>query len=546
MIPRACLWVATFMLVWLAGCQPSDKPLGQTLNSAGTPPVIEDGQSVLRRGNGTEPQTLDPHRSEGVPSSHILRDLYEGLTTESPDGTIIPGAAQSWQISEDGLTYIFHMRPNGRWSNADPVTAHDFVYGLRRSVDPATASAYALMLSPIAHADAIIAGDLPPTALGVEAIDPHTLIIHLQHPTPYMLGMLTHSSAYPVHRATIEKYGDQFSRPGKLVSNGAYLLSDWMVQSHVMLDRNPYYWNDQATCIDRIRYLAIENIVTELNRYRAGDLDWTSDVPNEQFEWLSKHLASHLSTEPWLGSYYLGLNLTHPPFKDNLALRQALSLAIDRQILTDKVTRSGQIPAYGWIPPVSGYTQYTPLEQDWSQEKREARAIELYALAGYDQERPLTVELRYNTQDNNKHIAIAVASMWNQVLGVHTRLINEEWKVFLQNRRLMQVTEVFRAGWIGDYNDAYTFSSLWHSRHGLNDTGYNNPEYDALLEQSQKAHDPEQRQNLLQKAEQILISDQPIIPIYFYVTKRLLNPRLTGWEPNIMDHHYSRSMCFTS
>ena len=274
-----------------------------------------------------------------------------------------------------------------------------------------------------------------------------------------------------MHRASVEAYGGQFSRPGKMVSNGAYVLKEWVVQSHIKLERNPNYWDNDDTIIDTVYYYPIEDQSTELKRYRAGEIDRTEEVPSQQIKWIRKNLADELQISPYLGSYYFGFNLTRPPFKDNLKLRRALSMAINREIITDKVIARGEKPLYSWVPPgISGYKAARFDYADWSQKKRVEEARRLYKEAGYSLSNPLTVEIRYNTSENHKKLAIAIAAMWKQTLGVKTRLVNEEWKVFLENRKQKQVTQVFRAGWIGDYNDPYNFMEILHSKHGLNDS----------------------------------------------------------------------------
>lgn len=497
---------------------------------------------VLHMGNGAEPQTLDPHRAEGVPASNILRDLFEGLVSEQPDGTIMPGAAVSWVVSEDRLTYTFSLRTDARWSNGEPVTAQDFVYGLRRSVDPATLSEYSSILHPIENAESIIAGKLPPTKLGVMAEDATTLRIKLNAPTPYFPGLLTHSTTYPAHRASIEAAGDRFARPGKLVGNGAFVLDEWVVQSHIKLKRNEHYWNDAQTTIEEVYYYPIENADTELKRYRADALDITQVVPYQQLGWIRDNLGDELVIAPYLGSYYFGFNTTRPPFKDNQPLRQALNMAIDRKIITERISGAGEIPAYGWVPPVEGYSAQQPEWASWTQEQRNEEAKKLYRESGYSNENPLRLEVLYNTNENHKRLVVAIASMWKQVLGVETSLINQEWKVFLETRRRMEVTQVFRAGWIGDYNDAYTFSQLMHSKNELNHQGYANEAYDSLLDQAAMETDLERRAQLLQQAEQILLQDLPIIPVYVYVSKHLVKPWVGGYESNIMDHHYTKDL----
>ncbi len=497
---------------------------------------------ILHRSNGTEPQTLDPHRAEGVPSSNILRDLFEGLVAEAPDGALIPGAAESWEISEDGLTYTFTLRPDGRWSNGDPVTARDFEFGLRRSADPNTLSRYSSVLAPIRNARAVIAGELPPEALGVEALDERTLVIRLETPTPYLLGLLTHSTCYAVHPETVESHGMNWSRVETHVSNGAYRLQEWVVQSHIHLARNPHYWDDSSTTIDDVRYYAIENQDAELKRYRADELDITSTIPQKQLRWIRENLADEFRVTPYLGTYYFGFNVTQPPFAGQPGLRRALSLAVDRDILTQVVSGAGEPAAYSWVPPVRGYEQQVPEEATWTQEQREAEAARLYAEAGYSRDNPLKVEVLYNTSDNHKRIAIAMAFMWKQVLGVEASLANQEWKVFLETRKRKEDTELYRAGWIGDYEDAYTFAQLLESSNEQNDFGYDSPRYDALLAAASAEPDVARRAVYLQEAERILLADQPLMPLYFYVTKRMVKPWVQGYEGNIMDHIYTRHL----
>ena len=510
----------------------------------GRPPIDALApEQVLHRGNGQEPQTLDPHQAEGVPSSNILRDLFEGLTAETAAGRIIPGAAQRWNISRDGLVYTFHLRRDGRWSNGEPVTAEDFVYSFRRVASPETASSYIHMLAPIKNAGAVVTGELEPDQLGVQALDEFTVQISLDSPTPYLLGLLNHSVTYPVHRASIEAHGNEFSRPGKLVSNGAYQLSKWVVRSSIELVKNPYYWGTENTIIGQVIYYPIEDQSTELQRYRSGELDWTDEVPSNLFDWLQKNLPLDLVVTPWLGSYYLGFNLTREPFLENLELRQALAMAIDRDIMTEKVTRFGEIPAYAFIPEgIPDFSPQPPEWASWSQQERNEEAVRLYSVAGYGPDNPLQIELRYNSGENNKKIALAVASMWKQQLGVETTLINEEWKVFLQNRKQKAVTQVFRAGWISDYNDPFSFLELLHSENGRNDYGYGNSSYDLLLNDIAAERVPVRRRRLMEAAERMMLADQPVIPLYTYVTKRLVRPTLKGWENNIMDHHYSKHM----
>ncbi len=499
-------------------------------------------EQVFHKGNGAEVQTLDPHKAEGVPSSNVLRDLFEGLTSEAPSGDVIPGAAESWTLSDDGLVYTFKIRSNAKWSNGDPVTAADFEYGLKRSINPATLSKYAYILAPIKNAEAISAGKANPETLGVKALDASTLEITLKAPTPYFLGLLNHNSTIPVHKASVEKYGDQFSRPGKMVSNGAYYLTEWIPQSLMKLERNVHYWNNKNTIIDTVYYYPIEDQSTGLKRYRANELDFTYELPYKQLSWIKENLGDELVIAPYLGVYYYGFNLTKPPFKDNFNLRKSLSLAIDRDIITQKVTGAGEISAYNFVPPVNNYTGQKPDWASWTQAERLAEAKRLYLEAGYSKDKPLTVSIHYNTNENHKTIAIAIAAMWKQSLGVNVELLNQEWKVYLETRKQKVDTQVFRAGWIGDYNDPYTFSELMLSNSGLNDSAYYRDAYDALLAKASVEIDLQKRRLLLEEAERMVMSELPIMPIYHYVTKRVVKKHVGGFHPNIMDHHFTKDM----
>jgi len=485
---------------------------------------------------------MDPHKGEGTSGANIRRDLFEGLVATAPNGSLVSGAAESWELSDDRMTYTFHLRPDGRWSDGEPVTAADFVYGLRRGADPATLSSYSQILAPILNAEAVTRGMLPPESLGVEAVDDLTLVIRLKGPTPYFLELLTHSMTFPVRRSNVEQYGNRFARPGNLISNGPYVLDEWVVQSHIKLVRNAYYHGADDVRIETVYYYAIENPSVELKRYRAGELDWTESLPYQQMDWIRENLPGELRIAPYFGSYYYGFNVLRPPFKGEPGLRRALTLVVRRDILTEKVTGAGELPAYTYVPPVPGYQSPLPEWADWPWERRLKEARRLYAEAGYSEDNPLEIEIRYNTNENHRRIALALAAMWKQALGVRSRLLNEEFKVFLETRKSKAVTEVFRAAWIGDYQDPFSFLEIMHSTHGQNDTGYASPVYDALLESSMVEPDPENRMRTLQEAERVLLEDQPVIPLFFYVSRRVVKPWVKGWEDNALDYHPTRYM----
>lgn len=499
------------------------------------------GQSIINRALSTEPESLDPQKSRSVQALDVLRDIGEGLVAYSASGELIAATAASWEISEDGLTYTFHVRPGARWSNGDPVMAQDFVSGLQRLVDPQTAAFYAAELSNVANAAAIVAGDMPVTALGVEAIDDATLVISLLRPTPYLLSLLTHPSTFPVHRGSVAEHGDGFARAGKLLSNGAYVLVDWQPGSIIELRRNEHYWNNANTAIDVVRHHIVTQEMAEVNRYRAGELHTTSTVPPDNFDQLRTEYADELHIAPTLGVYYYGFNLTKPPFKDNPALRRALSMAIDREILVEAITGRGEAPAYSWVPP--GIENYGPPRlsyADLSQDERNALARSLYKEAGYSEANPLRFELRYNTSDTQQRIALAVQAMWRDVLGVEATPVNVEFQVLLDQMRDAEVTEVFRSSWFGDYNDANTFLAIMQSGSPGNMPRYANEEYDTLMQSASEQLDLDRRRLYLEEAERVLLADHAVIPLYFYVSKHLVSPEVGGWEDNILNYHYSQ------
>ena len=526
----------------LAGCGGSETG-SANLPVKISPKVAEDGTATLRRGNGAEPGTLDPHQARGVPAATIIRDMYEGLVSIAPDGKIEPGDAESWEVGDDQLLYTFTLRDDARWSDGSPVTATDYVYSLRRAVAPATASPYAQLHLPIANAREIINGKADPDTLGVTAIDDRHLQIRVTAPTPYFIGTLAHPSSFPVKRAAVEAHGNAFTQPGNAVTNGAYTMTSWRVNSMIALTRNSEYWDNDNTAIERVEFYPIADANSELSRYQAGELDWGGVIPPSRLETVKKAIPSQFHAVPTLGVYYYGLNLRNPPFKDAPKLRQAMSMAIDRQVIVDKITRGEEVPAYGWIPSV--VEGYDSAQFEWAElmdDKREAEAKRLYAEAGYGEAKPLQVEIRYNSNEGNKKIASVIAAMWRGVLGADVTLRNEEWKVYLDSVRQGSDTQAFRMAWIGDYNDPNTFFELMNSSFGLNATGYDSAEYDRLQEKSAHMPDGSERNSVMHRAEKQLLADGPVIPIYFYTSKYLIKPYVTGFEGNPLDIYYSKDL----
>jgi oligopeptide transport system substrate-binding protein len=498
--------------------------------------------TTLLRGSDAEPDSLDPQKARSVESQEILRDLCEGLTTLDRKASVAPGVATDWSVSADGKKYTFNLRPDARWSNGERVVAADFVTALRRLVDPATASGYAQVIEVVENASDIVAGKKPPESLGVQAPTDSILVIDLATPTAYLPSLLSHPSTCPVHRPTLTRHPTELARPGSMISNGAFVLKEWVQGSHILATRNHYYWNDAATRLDAVKYILIPDENAELTRYRAGGLHTTYAVPRGQFDWIQANLAGQLHIAPQLGTYYYGFNLDKAPFKNHSGLRRALSLVIDRDQLVRSVLRVGELPAYGWIPPgVSHYTSQSFDYRDRPMADRIAEARRLYAQAGYSAAKPLQFELRYNAGEVHNKVALAVAFMWKEALGADVRLTAVEFKSLLQDIDRGDV-EVFRSSWMGDYNDAYTFAQYLKSNFGINLPRYRNAEYDALIGAAAVETDVAKRAELLQGAEAIMLRDHPLIPIYFYVTKHLVKPEVDGWYDNVMNVVYSKDL----
>ena len=447
-----------------------------------------------------------------------------------------------WSVSADGKVYSFTLRPEARWSNGERVVAADFVAGLRRLVAPATASGYAQYADVIANTDDIVAGKKPPETLGVAAPDDSTVVVTLSAPAPYLPALLSHPSTCPVHRPTLASHPESYARPGVMVSNGAFVLKEWVPGSYILAVRNRQYWGDAATRLGAVKYLIIPDENAELARYRGGELHITAVVPRGQFDWIREHLAAELHVSPQLTTYYYGFNLRRAPFRDQPQLRRALSLVIDREKLAQLVLRVGELPAYGWVPP--GVDGYTPQSFDYRDEAPEARIAEaqrLYREAGYSRTKPLALELAYNAGEVHTKVAVAVASMWKEALGIDARLRQVEFKTLLQEIDQGDV-ELFRSSWAADYNDAYSFAQYLKSDFGLNLPRYRSAAYDALLTRAAGEVDVARRRAALEEAERVMLADHPLMPLYFYVNKHLVKPAVLGWYDNVMNVVYSKDL----
>ncbi|MBI1776417.1 MAG: peptide ABC transporter substrate-binding protein [Proteobacteria bacterium] len=500
-------------------------------------------QKVLRIANQGEPETLDPHKTSTTVESNVLRNLFEGLVVQDTKGNPAPGVAEKWSVSEDGVVYTFKLRGDAKWSNGDAVTASDFVFSLRRIQDPKLKSQYAEVLYPIKNAEEVNTGKAELSQLGAKAVDPQTLEITLKAPTPYFVQLLTHQTGLPVSEKVVTQLGDEWVKPGKMVSNGAYVLDEVKPASHIKVVKNPKYWDAGKVKIDAIVFDPMEDRSQVLKRYRAGEFDIVyGDLPNDQLEWLKQNMPKELHIAPYAGIYYYTFNTTKPPLND-VKLRTALSMAIDRQTLVDKITLAGELPAYGFIPDgTAGYASQRVLWAKMSQAEREAEAVKLMKEAGYGPDKPLKLTLNYNTSENHKKIAVAIASMWKK-LGVDVDLVNTELKVHYANLRQGDF-QVGRAGWIADYNDAQNYLFLAQtSTKQQNYSKFSNPDYDKLMDQASVTSEEKKRAPLMQQAEAIMLKELPVMPIYFYVAKNLVSTKVHGWtDDNSFNVQYVKNM----
>lgn len=485
--------------------------------------------------NGTEPQSLDPHKIEGVPEAQVAYQLLEGLVTKDSDGEDQPGVALSWSSSPDFKVWTFKLRPEAKWSNGEPVTAHDFVYAWQRLANPTTASPYASYLDymQVENAQDIINGKKKPEELGVKAVDDHTFQVTLSSSVPYFVGMTTHASTMPLNKNVVEKFGDAWTKKENFVGNGAYKITEHVLNEKIVFERNPLYWNDKETVINKATYLAIENASTDVQRYRAGDLDMTSyAIPPEQFPTLKKEIPNEVFTARTLSTYFYEINNEKAPFT-NEKVRKALNLALDRNIITDKVLAQGQTPTYVFTPTyiAEGELVQQPEYSKQDMKVRNEEAIKLLTEAGYSKANPLKFTLLYNTSDNHKKIAIAAQSIWKQNTGglVDVALENQEWKTYLDTRNKGNY-DVARAGWSADYNQASTFGKYFLSTSSNNSAKYKSAAYDAAINSAYQAATAEERAAAYAKAEAQLAADYAIIPIYNYVNPRLVKPYVKGYE----------------
>jgi len=495
---------------------------------------------VFNRGNSADPESLDPHKTSTVYEAHILRDLFMGLTTESAKAETVPGAAESWTISDDGKIYTFKLRADGKWSDGSPVTANDFVFSWRRLVEPATGSEYAYMLAPVVNAEPITAGEKKPEELGVKAVDDHTFEVTLNAATPYFLEMLTHQATYAVSQANVEKFGADFVKPGNLVSNGAFTLAEFIPNDHITLVKNPQFFDAADVKLDKVNYYPTEDRSTAVKRFEAGELDSNDDFPTEQLADLKAKFGDEVRVGPYLGTYYYVFKITEEPWS-NPKVRHAISMAIDRNFLAESVWKNTMIPAYSFVPPgITGYDAQATDYASMDQLDREDEAKKILGELGYGPDHPLQMEIRYNTSENHKNTAVAIQEQLKP-LGIDVTLLNTDTKTHYANLENHGEFDVARAGWIADYKDPENFLALCKTGAGNNYSQYSNPDFDADLAKAAAETDPAKRMGELADAEKIGVAqDLCVLPLLFYSYHTIVSSKLHGWEDNVLDRHPSR------
>ncbi|WP_368767972.1 ABC transporter substrate-binding protein [Klebsiella michiganensis] len=511
--------------------------------AAQVPPgtALAEKQELVRN-NGSEPSSLDPHKVESDVENNIISDLFEGLVSVSPTGEIEPRLAEKWE-NKDNTVWTFHLRPGVTWSDGTAITAQDIVWSWQRLVSPLTASPYASYPGNmhIVNGAEIAQGQKAPETLGVKAVDDATLEVTLTQPNAAFLAMLAHPSLVPLDKVLISRYGDKWTKPEHIVTSGPYKLSQWVVNERIVAERNPRYWDSAHTVINKVTYLPISSETADVNRYKAGEIDIVYTVPINQFAQLKKNMGDQLDVSPQLATYYYEFNTTRPPFNDP-RVRRALNMALDKDIIAEKVLGQGQRPA--WLisqPDIGGVKLHNPEYASWPREKRIAEAKKLLSEAGYNETHPLVFNLLYNTSESHQRIAIAASSMWKKNLGVEAKLQNQEWKTMLDAMHTHNFDAV-RYAWIADYDDAATFLNNFRTGDSENTSQYSNPAYDEALRNAAKASDTTARGKFYQQAEDLLGQDVPAIPVYHYVRTHLVKPWVGGFMSDKLGYYYTKDM----
>lgn len=501
---------------------------------------------TLRVFNGGEPASIDPHRVSGDWENRIVGDYLEGLMTEDINAQPMLGAAESYEISEDGLTYTFTIRDDAVWSDGEPVTAQDFEYAFKRLLDPEMAADYAYLQYLIENAEAINAGEMDMDELGIEVIDDKTIEFTLAAPAPYFLDALTHYTAYPVPVHVVEEFGDEWIDPDNIVGNGPYNIVEWIPNQYIRSVKSETFHDADNVSIEEVYYYSMDDITAALQRYRAGEFDILTDFPTDQYGLLQDQYPGQAHVAPFLGLYYYVINHNMESLSD-VNVRTAMSMAINREIIGPDILGTGELPAYGWVPPGTANYDFGEYRPDWADlpyGERQAQAVELMEAAGYSDDNPLTLQLKYNTNDNHRRIAVAIAAMW-EPLHIEVELFNSEVAVHYDSLQNNDFDGVGRAGWLMDYNDAINMLELLRSDIIYNYGRWDNADFDALLRESATITDQDARAEVLRQAEEIAMSEVAAFPIYYYVSKNVVAPHVEGFVDNAKDIHRTRWLTIT-
>ncbi|WP_340616812.1 ABC transporter substrate-binding protein [Xenorhabdus entomophaga] len=485
---------------------------------------LADKQEIVRD-NSTEPASLDTHKVSSDSEFDVIHDFFDGLVYTDRKGNIEPRLAERWETN-DNKTWIFHLRTGIKWSDGTPITAHDVVFSWRRLVNPDIVSPYGSYLgnAGIINADDVLRGKKKSEELGVKALDDMTLEVHLDKPVGDFLQILTHPVMVPLSEQIVKKYGDKWTRPENFVGSGPFKLSEWMVNEKIIAVRNPNYWDDKNTVINKVTYLATGSEKAALNRYLSGEIHFTKTIPLESFESLKKTMNDQVNISPKIGVYFYEFNNKKPPF-DNIKVRQALNLAVDRDIIAYKILGQGQKPAYTIVPPNFKEFEFkNPDYASWTQKQRIEKAKELLNEAGFGQGNPLKFNLLYNTNEAHKKLAIAVSSMWKKNLGVDVNIQNQEWKVMLDNMHQGKF-EIIRRAWIADYYSPMSFLNMFMSWQVKNTSLYESRDYDVLIKKAGETNN----KSYYQQGLDIITKDSPVIPIYYYVNSRMVKSYVGGF-----------------
>ena len=506
-------------------------------------PPCPAGKTCLAWGNNTEAGTLDPQKASLVDEFAIIGDLYTGLFTDGPDASPTPALAESWTTSPDGLTWTFRLRPS-KWTDGRPVTSGDFVFAFRRLLDPNTASSYAFLLYLLKNGQAVNEGKAGPEALGVRAVDPLTLELRLEHPAPYLPALLKHHSFFPVPAHVVTAHGDAWIRPENFVGNGAFTLVEWKLGDHIRVVKNPAFFDPGSVCVDQIDYFPTPDSVMAERRVARGELDLNTNFQSSRVQRLRDTLPGYVRTYPALATSYIALNTVSVPAFQDLRVRRALSMGVDRDFITGKLMRAGQKPAYSFVPAATaGHGDGVRLKwADLPFDDRQAEARRLLAEAGYGPGNPLSVEIKVGNSPDNLLLSQAVAADWT-ALGLKVSTVQNEGQIAFSAYKRKDF-QVGMMSWYADFDDPLTFLGLFRSDTGQqNYSGYANPRYDALLDRADREPDAARRARTLAEAEQLMLDEEGIIPVFQVVSRALVSPRVTGWTDNVENFHRARWVC---